>query len=154
MKVTGSLSAETEVCVPASEAWDIYGSGKVVGVVVPKLFKQIDVVSGDGSPGTILEVTFHPGGPPTYQEIIHTVDNEKMVKEIDIYKGGFLDQGFNLFRIRWDIIAKDEKSCIVKLTLILDIKEESMANLSHVSIVPFVGMMTTVNNYLIENHKD
>ncbi|KAK2989000.1 hypothetical protein RJ640_028489 [Escallonia rubra] len=55
-----------------------------------------------------------------------------MVRELDVYKGGYLDLGFNLFRIQWHSIAKDEKSCTVKLTLILDIKEESMANLSHV----------------------
>ncbi|KAK2966547.1 hypothetical protein RJ640_002853 [Escallonia rubra] len=151
---TGKLSAEMEVKAPAREAWDICGTLKLIDVVVPSIFKEIKVLKGDGGVGTILDLIFNPGAPfSSYEERIHKVDERKMSKEIDVYRGGFLEVGFNMFRISWDVKPKSKTSCIIKVTLEFDVKEESVANISYVSIQPFIGMMKAVAKYLAENQK-
>lgn len=76
------------------------------------------------------------------------LDNEKMVKTTEVIEGGYLDMGFNLYRIRFEVIEKDEKSCITKVTIEYDIKEDYAANVSLVVIDPLVGVMEIVANYL------
>lgn len=60
----GSLSAEEEVKVAASDAWKLYRSlhlAKIAEEALPGLFSKIDVVQGDGGAGTVLELFFAPG---------------------------------------------------------------------------------------------
>lgn len=62
----GELSHEMEVQVPASEAWDLFGTiriGKLV-VNIKHLFQSVEVVHGDGGVGTVLKLTFAPGNLP------------------------------------------------------------------------------------------
>ncbi|KAK2967987.1 hypothetical protein RJ640_023403 [Escallonia rubra] len=152
MKTHGKISSEMEVEVPASQAWDLYGTLKLIDVVVPDLFKEIKILEGDGGEGTILDLIFNPGAPfASYEERIHKVDDENMVKEIDVSKGGFLDLGFTLFRICWEVIEKTPSSCITRVSITFDVKEDSVANLSYVSILPFIGMMKATTNYLLKN---
>ncbi|KAK3019534.1 hypothetical protein RJ639_004322 [Escallonia herrerae] len=56
----GTLAYEMEVSVPASVAWRIYGSLRLISITVPEFFREIDVIEGDGGPGTFLRVFFLP----------------------------------------------------------------------------------------------
>ncbi|KAK3022727.1 hypothetical protein RJ639_046394 [Escallonia herrerae] len=150
----GVLSSEVTVNVPAREAWDLYGTLKLMDVVIPEFFSKIDVLEGDGEVGTILKLFFNPGALfYAFEETIVTIDEKKMIKETDASKGGYLDMGFNLYRIRYDVIPKSRHSCITRVTLEYDVKEDWIANTSHVSLVPFIGFLRVGSNYLIANHK-
>lgn len=58
----GTISDELEVNVPASEAWKLYSTLQLAEIVKEALpiVSQIDIVQGDGGPGTILQVHFSP----------------------------------------------------------------------------------------------
>ncbi|KAJ0480583.1 putative (S)-norcoclaurine synthase [Helianthus annuus] len=45
----------------------------------------------------------NPNGFPYYKEKFTKVDNENMIKETEVVEGGFLDVGFTLYRIRFEI---------------------------------------------------
>lgn len=60
----GSVSDEIEVKVGAREAWKLYGTlqlAKMAEEELPLLLHKIDVLEGDGGPGTLLKLTFPPG---------------------------------------------------------------------------------------------
>ncbi|KAL0403345.1 UNVERIFIED_CONTAM: S-norcoclaurine synthase 2 [Sesamum radiatum] len=111
----GRVWEEIEVKVPATEAWKLYGSlqlAKIVGEGLPNLFNKVEVVEGDGSPGTIVHIDFAPGlsetsglataaGPSWLREKFTVVDDERRVKEAEVVEGGYLDLGFTLYRVRW-----------------------------------------------------
>ena len=56
----GSKVHEHEADVPASELWAIYGTLRATELL-PQLLAKVDLVSGDGGVGTILQLTFPPG---------------------------------------------------------------------------------------------
>ncbi|KAK3020301.1 hypothetical protein RJ639_046513 [Escallonia herrerae] len=150
----GILSSEVTVNVPASEAWDLYGTLKLMDVVVPEFFSAIDVLKGDGEVGTVLKLFFNPGALfYAFEETIVTINEEKMIKETDASKGGYLNMGFNLYRVRYDVIPKSKYSCITRVTLEYDLKEGWISNAQYVSLVPFIGFLRVGSNYLIANTK-
>ncbi|KAI3823305.1 hypothetical protein L1987_04740 [Smallanthus sonchifolius] len=118
----GTLSEEAELKVPASKAWALYGLG----------FSYC-------------------------KEKFTKVDNANMIKEAEVVEGGFLDIGFSLYRIRIEIkdTSKDGSgsgsSCLMKLTLEYDVKEEFAANASLVTIEHLVVIMRLANEYLLKN---
>lgn len=59
----GQLSHELEVNVPAGQAWELYGTIKLVKLVEKEYdtVEEIEVVEGDGGVGTILHIKFKPG---------------------------------------------------------------------------------------------
>jgi len=60
----GQLEHELELHVPASEAWDLFGTlaiGKVVEEHMPERFQKVELIEGDGGVGSILKLTFTPG---------------------------------------------------------------------------------------------
>jgi hypothetical protein len=62
--MVGQLSHEVEVKVPASEAWELYGTvrlAKLVGEELSTLFEKIETIEGDGGVGTIVKLTFPAG---------------------------------------------------------------------------------------------
>ncbi|KAK3001032.1 hypothetical protein RJ639_021812 [Escallonia herrerae] len=150
----GKLSSEVTINVPASEAWDLYGTLKLADVVIPEFFSKIDVLKGDGEVGTVLKLFFNPGALfYAFEETIVTIDNKKMIKETDASKGGYLDMGFNLYRIRYDVIPKTRNSCITRVTVEYDLKEGWIYNTSHVSLLPFMGFLRAGSAYLLANTK-
>ncbi|KAK3015447.1 hypothetical protein RJ639_007779 [Escallonia herrerae] len=145
----GTLAYEMEVRVPASMAWGIYGSLRLISITVPEFFRKIDVIEGDGGPGTFLKVFFLPGSLfYSWEEEIVKVDDEKMVKATNVHKGGYLDLGFNLFQVRFEVIKKTETSCITRTTIVFDIKDGFEPNASYVSILGFMDIMQAVTKYL------
>ncbi|KAL2249148.1 S-norcoclaurine synthase 2-like [Sesamum indicum] len=153
----GRVLEEIEVKVPASEAWKLCGSlllAKIVGERLPNLFSKAEAIEGDGSAGTILHVFFAPGtaGPPWYKEKFTVVDNERRVKEAEVVEGGFLDLGFTLYRVRLEVIEKEEEECVVRATIEYKLKEEAAGNADLVSIQPLVAMMQVAADYLTNNY--
>ncbi|KAI5387865.1 norbelladine synthase [Lathyrus oleraceus] len=152
--MSGQLEHELELHVPASEAWELFGTlgiGKLVGEEMPELFQKVEIVEGDGGVGTILKLTFTPGipGPASYNEKFTKIDNEKRIKEVEVVEGGYLDFGFTLFRVRFEVIEKGEDSSIIKSTIEYEAKEE--ANASLVSIDPLANIVQVAKNYLGRN---
>ena len=78
-------------------------------------------------------------------------DNEKRMKELEVMEGGYLDLGLTLFRVRFEIIEKDNDSCIIKSTIEYDIKEETIANTSYVTTDLVAKIGEIAKNFLIKN---
>ncbi|KAK6118475.1 hypothetical protein DH2020_047742 [Rehmannia glutinosa] len=153
----GTVSEEKEVNVPASEAWKVYGSLQLADVVrqaLPGLIYKIDLVQGDGGVGTVLELFFPPGasGLTSYKEKFTVVDDEKRVKEAEVVEGGYLDLGFTMYRVRFEVIEKDgisNNQCITRATIEYEVKDEAAANAAAiVSIKPLVNIMQAAADYL------
>ncbi|KAJ1406697.1 START-like domain superfamily [Sesbania bispinosa] len=152
----GQLEHELELHVPASEAWDLFGTlqiGKLVEKEMPELFQKVELTEGDGGVGTVLKLTFTPGipGPASYKEKFTKIDNEKRIKETEVVEGGYLELGFTLFRVRFEVIEKGEDSSIIKSTIEYEVKEEDKANASFVSIQPVANIVEVAKNDLNRN---
>ncbi|XP_076890753.1 norbelladine synthase-like [Bidens hawaiensis] len=152
----GSLSEEVEVKVAADKAWQLYGTIKLPEIAAKHTFERLDIIEGDGSAGTIVKVTFKPEvGIPYCMEKYTMVDNDKMVKEVEIIEGGFLDFGFTLYRVRIEVknnINDDMgSSCVVKMTVEYEVKEEAVDNASLATIEPFVVLIKIANEHLLNS---
>lgn len=86
---------------------------------------------------------------PSYKEKFITIDNEKRIKETLAVEGGYLEMGFDRFFVRLEIIEKDEKSSITRATIEYELKEESAANVSMVSIDALMGIMSIANAHIL-----
>ncbi|KAK9272570.1 hypothetical protein L1049_002944 [Liquidambar formosana] len=154
-KMFGTVSHELEANVPASVAWELYGTlrlAKLAEEEAPEVINKVDLLEGDGGVGTVLRVNFPPDTPgfTSHKEKFVKVDNEKRVKDAEVIEGGFLDLGFSLYRVRFEIIEKGEESCILKSTIEYDVKEEAAANASIVTIQPLAHIAELAKNYLIK----
>ncbi|WOH06560.1 hypothetical protein DCAR_0625988 [Daucus carota subsp. sativus] len=150
----GTLSGELEVNAPANAVWEVYGSlqlGSVVEKGFTDVIERIEVVEGDGSVGTVLNLVFKPGVVPfpSYKEKFITVDNAKRVKETLVVEGGYLEMGFDRYFVRLEIIEKDEKSCITRATVEYELNEESAANASLASIDALMAIMNIANTHIL-----
>ncbi|KAL0452322.1 UNVERIFIED_CONTAM: S-norcoclaurine synthase 2 [Sesamum latifolium] len=155
----GRVSEEIEVKVPASEAWKVYGGlplGQIACAGLPNLFSKVEVVEGDGSVGTILQVFLPPGmaGPASYKEKFTVMDDEKRVKEAEVVEGGVLDLGFTLYRFRFEVVEKEgkEEECVVRGSIEYELKDEAAAianaNAAWVSVEPLVAILQVAADYL------
>ncbi|KAJ0511203.1 putative (S)-norcoclaurine synthase [Helianthus annuus] len=152
----GSLSEEVEVKVSADKAWQLYGTIKLGEIAAKHTLEHIDIIEGDGGVGTIIKVTFKPGSRVSYcKEKFTMIDNDKMVREVEIIEGGYLDFGFTLYRIRIEVKdnPNDEtgSSCVVKMTIEYEVKEEAADNVSLATIEPFVVLMKFANEHLLSS---
>lgn len=64
-------------------------------------------------------------------------------------EGGHLDLGFTLYRFGFQIIEKNEESCIVKSSVQYELKEEAAANISFATVQPLITIAQAVNNYFL-----
>ncbi|XP_041015954.1 norbelladine synthase-like [Juglans microcarpa x Juglans regia] len=153
--VSGQLSHEMKIEVPATEAWELYGTLRLANLVeeVSTLIEKIEVLEGDGGLGTVLKLTFVPGTPglSSSSEKFTKIDNEKRVKETEAVEGGYLEMGFTLYRIRFEVIEEGDDSCIIRSTIEYDVKEEAAANASYVTIEPLEGIAQIAKSYLTKN---
>ncbi|WJX44899.1 hypothetical protein P8452_31826 [Trifolium repens] len=152
----GQLEHELELHVPASEAWELFGTlgiGKMVVEEIPQIFQKVELIEGDGGVGTILKLTFAQGvpGPVGYSEKFTKIDHENRIKETEVVEGGYLEFGFTLFRVRFEVIEKGEESSIIKTTIEYEVKEEDKANASLVSIQTLANIVEVAKDYLNRN---
>ncbi|KAF3954023.1 hypothetical protein CMV_020588 [Castanea mollissima] len=152
--MSGQLSHELEVNVPASEAWELYGKLGLAKLLVEEgsIVEKIEVIEGDGGIGTILKKTYAPGshGFTVQKEKFTKLDNEKHMKELEVIEGGYLDSGFTLFCVRFEIVEKDNDSCIIKSTIEYNVKEEAVAT-SYANTDLVAKISEVAKNYLIKN---
>ncbi|KAL0382542.1 UNVERIFIED_CONTAM: S-norcoclaurine synthase 2 [Sesamum calycinum] len=147
----GRVSEEIEVKVPASEAWKLYGTLQLANIVreaLPNLISKIDVVQGDGSVGTILHLFFAPvvingkkgGGPSSYKEKFTVVDDERRVKETEVVEGGFLDLGFTLYKVRFEVVEKEgnKEECVTRSTVEYELKRKLLRMLRWFQFSPLL----------------
>ncbi|KAL6647822.1 hypothetical protein ACP70R_015259 [Stipagrostis hirtigluma subsp. patula] len=118
----GSKSHELETDVPASELWAIYGTLRFVQLfheLLPQVLQKVDVVSGDGGVGTVIQLTFPAGdsGQFTYKEEFVKIDNENRVKEAAAIEGDVLSLGFVKQVVRLEIIEKGPSSSVIRSTV-------------------------------------
>ncbi|KAF8380725.1 hypothetical protein HHK36_028215 [Tetracentron sinense] len=154
-KMHGKVSHEKEVGVPASIVWDLYGTlklGKLVDEMLPNVLDKVEVLEGDGGVGTVLKLTYPPGNPgfSSYTEKFMKIDNEKRFKEAEVIEGGYLDLGFQLYRVRFDVIEKDADTSIIKSTIEYEIEDESAANVSFVTVKPLEVIAELAAKYLTD----
>ncbi|XP_028753371.1 S-norcoclaurine synthase-like [Neltuma alba] len=136
----GSVEHEPELGVPAREAWDLYGTlrlGKFLEKELPNLFRKVELVEGDGGLGTILIKTLLPGklGITFTKEKVTKLDNENRIKENELIEGGYLQLGFTLFKIQFEVKEKGEDSSILKTTIQYELNEEEEAALAKAPLV-------------------
>ncbi|XP_008459187.2 norbelladine synthase-like [Cucumis melo] len=147
------LIDETEIQAPAAKVWEIYGTvefGNFLLHHVPHVVQKIEFLEGNGGEGTLLYVTFAPGlGGVRYKEKFTKVDNENRIKIAEMVEGGYLDLGFTLYRFRFEIIEKNEESCIVKSSVQYELKEEAASNASLATVQPLKEVAQAVNNYFL-----
>jgi len=58
-----SKTHEFETDVPASELWEVYGTlraSELLHQLLPQVLAKVELVSGDGGVGTVLQLTFPP----------------------------------------------------------------------------------------------
>ncbi|GKV05615.1 hypothetical protein SLEP1_g17602 [Rubroshorea leprosula] len=154
--VSGQLSHELEINAAASKAWELYSTLELAKLAERELKEVLDkteIVEGDGGQGTVLKLTFKPGvlGFSSYNEKFTKIDHENRVKEAEVVEGGYLELGFTLYRVRFEIVEKAEESCIVKSTIEYELKEEAAANASFVSIQALANLAENAKNYLTQN---
>lgn len=73
--MSGTISEQCEVNIPASEAWKLYGTlqlAKMVEEALPNVISGIDLIQGDGKAGTILQLHLPPA-PGLLSLSTHTV---------------------------------------------------------------------------------
>ncbi|KAL9243701.1 hypothetical protein vseg_017557 [Gypsophila vaccaria] len=149
----GELSSEIEVNVVASKAWELYGTLELAKFVEQNLplVDKIELVQGDGRVGTIFNIVFAPGTPglSSYKEKYIKVDHEKYIKEAEVIEGGYLDFGFTLYRVRFEIIDKGSNKCGIKSSIEYELKEGVDSNLSNlVTIKPLEDIATLALTHL------
>ncbi|XP_058104024.1 norbelladine synthase-like [Magnolia sinica] len=156
-KMQGKLSHEWEVRVPASIVWETYGTlelGKVVAQLLPNLIEKVELVEGDGGVGTVLALTLPEGTPGFnfYKEKFTKIDHENRVKETEVVEGGYLLFGFTLYRVRLEIIEKDNGTSIIRSSVEYEIGEGSAADPSIVSTKALEVMAQVVGRNLEEKN--
>lgn len=84
-----------------------------------------------------------------YKEKITKIEEEKRIKETEVVEGGFLELGFTLYRICFEIVEKEGKdSCLIKSKIEYHVNEEAASNVSMVTIQPLVGIATVATTHL------
>ncbi|XP_020551215.1 uncharacterized protein LOC105166837 isoform X1 [Sesamum indicum] len=104
----------------------------------------------------MVELETGRGGPSSYKEKFTVVDDERRVKETEVVEGGFLDLGFTLYRVRFEVIEKEgnKEECVTRSTVEYELKEEAAANAALVSIEPLVAVMKVAADYLTKNYNN
>ncbi|PWA86030.1 Bet v I domain-containing protein [Artemisia annua] len=152
----GTLSEEVEAKVAPSKAWQLYKSLELGKVVGEHFLEKLELVEGDGGVGTVLKLTYKPEyGIPSYKEKFTKIDDENMVKEVEVVEGGFLDNGFSLYRVRFEVKVNPKdatgSSSLVRSTIEYELKEEAASNASLVTMEPLMIVMKVANEYLVNS---
>ncbi|KAG0535130.1 hypothetical protein BDA96_04G340000 [Sorghum bicolor] len=124
----GSKVHEHEADVPASDLWAIYGTlraGELLPELLPHVLAKVELISGDGGVGTILQLILPPGIPglQSYKERFIKVDNENYIKETEAIDGDILKLGFLAYMVRFEIISKGANLSVIRTTIEYEIDD-------------------------------
>lgn len=77
----------------------------------------------------------------SYKEKYTEVDHERRVKETEAIEGGFLDMGLSLYRVRFQVIGKDEEeSCVIKSAIEYEVADEASFDVTVISVKPLADI--------------
>ncbi|KAM3337040.1 hypothetical protein P3S68_032740 [Capsicum galapagoense] len=127
----GKFSEQIQINAPASEVWNLYGTiqlSKFLVEKLPQIVEKVELIEGDGGTGSVLQISLQGNAP--YKEKFVLVDDEKRVKEIEIVEGGLLDLGFNFYKIKLEIIEKDDHPSIINFTTNFEINDVEKIHLA------------------------
>ncbi|KAL3756020.1 hypothetical protein ACJRO7_002971 [Eucalyptus globulus] len=148
--MSGLVSYETEVKAGAAKVWELYGTTKMALLAkeaLPDTIIGLDILEGQGAVGTIIKITL--AGGFSYKEKFTKVDHENRVKETEAIEGGFLDMGLSLYRLRLEVIGKDEEeSCMIKSTIEYEVTDGASFDVSLVSVKVFADIAEIVKKRL------
>ncbi|KAL3756015.1 hypothetical protein ACJRO7_002968 [Eucalyptus globulus] len=147
--MSGQVSYETEVKAGAAKVWELYGTTKMALLAkeaLPDTIIGLDILEGQGAVGTIIKITL--AGGFSYKEKFTKVDHKNRVKETEAIEGGFLNMGLSLYRLRLEVIGKDEKSCMIKSTIEYEIANGASFDVSLVSVKLFADIAEVVKKQL------
>ncbi|OMO71430.1 hypothetical protein CCACVL1_18221 [Corchorus capsularis] len=154
----GQLSEDTVVEVPAAVLWKVYHGvelGKLAAQLLPDVFGRVEVLEGDGGVGTIVKVTYPPGtpGPGYVKEMFTNIDNEMRLKETEVIEGGPKAAGFDVYRIRLQILEKDAESSIIRTSVEYEIDDKlaEMASKSKVTVERLGTLAQVIAKHLKQN---
>ncbi|XP_062193479.1 norbelladine synthase-like [Phragmites australis] len=154
--MNGRTVHEPETDIDASELWGIYGTLSAVELfpqLCPHVLINVKIISGDGSVGTILQLTFPPGDPSARAGMkkFTKVDNEDYIKEAKAIEGDILKLGFLSYMIQMEVIAKGPALSVLRLTVEYE-NDDTHPNLeSKVSIAPLAAIAQVFAKYVKEN---
>ncbi|KAI3882632.1 hypothetical protein MKW92_019511 [Papaver armeniacum] len=132
----------------ASDLWAAYGTLELIRLIkklLHEILRDYEVVVGDGGVGTVLKLTFPQESPVTdYSEKFTNVDHEKR---------GYLEVGFLLYRVTYEIIEKGDNSSVI-ITIEYELDDASADNASLASIKPLEVIAKIIGKYLEEKKGD
>ncbi|KAI3864517.1 hypothetical protein MKX03_011323 [Papaver bracteatum] len=151
---------DLEVPTSADSIWEVYGSPDIPrllrDVLLPDVFEKLDVIEGDGGVGTILEVVLHPGVVArSYKERFETIDHEKRLMEVSVIEGGYLDMGCTFYLNRIHVVEKTSKSCVIKSSIIYEVKEECADEMSKlITTIQLESMADVISKYVLKKQSN
>ncbi|XP_016506934.1 norbelladine synthase-like [Nicotiana tabacum] len=148
----GKFSEQAEINASASEVWNLYSTIQFVKFLVEKhIVEKIEFIEGNGGIGSVLQVTLPRNAP--YKEKFVSINDEKRVKEIEVVEGGYLDVGFSFYGFKFEVIEKDENSCIVKITIEFETKDVENIHLTLGNLPVFVAILKATVEHFNEKNK-
>ncbi|KAI3979193.1 hypothetical protein MKX01_017018 [Papaver californicum] len=90
--------------------------------------------------------------PRSYKEKFVNINHEKRLKEVIMIEGGYLDMGCTFYLDRIHVIEKTSKSCVIKSSVVCELKEESANVMSKlITTEPLKFMAEVISNYAIKH---
>jgi len=89
-------------------------------------------------------------GASYLKERFTKIDDNKRIKETEVFEGGYKDLGFHLYRIRLEIIENGSESTIVRSTIEYDVDDKFAENASLVTTKSLETIAEVVGGYLAE----
>ncbi|KAI3919357.1 hypothetical protein MKX01_038827 [Papaver californicum] len=154
--VKKEIRYDLEVPTSADFIWSVYSSPDIPrllrDVLLPGVFEKLDVIEGNGGVGTVLDIVFPPGAVPRrYKEKFVNINHEKRLKEVIMIEGGYLDMGCTFYLDRIHVIEKTSKSCVIKSSVVYEVKQECADAMSKlITTEPLKSMAEVISNYAIK----
>ncbi|KAF3432411.1 hypothetical protein FNV43_RR27151 [Rhamnella rubrinervis] len=122
--------------------------------VVPQAIKNIEIISGNGGPGTIKKIHFGDGSPFKYMvHQINAVDAEKLTYSHAVIEGDALGDVLEKISRDTKVVASSDGGSIVKITSTYYTKGDNEINEEQVKQQneKASGMFKAIEAYLVAN---
>ncbi|CAM8906768.1 unnamed protein product [Rhodiola kirilowii] len=97
----------------------IVNSGKLIPQLLPQIIKGVEVIQGDGGPGTVEQVNFVDGFKFSYvKHRINELDEKKCVCKYELIEGGPLGEKIEKIGYEVRIEANGDGGSICRMTSI------------------------------------